>query len=109
VAPTVDDCAECHASVAHDAPAMFSHPAGGVLCQRCAHLARSGRNLPPAARDALRDWLTAQPHPLADAQEAKAHQRLLREFVREHLADDRPLRAFEAWERDALATRGESA
>jgi DNA repair protein RecO (recombination protein O) len=30
----------------------------------------------------------------------RAHQRLLREFVREHLADDRPLRAFDVWERD---------
>ena len=34
VAPTIDDCAECHAAVAADVAAMFSHPAGGVLCQR---------------------------------------------------------------------------
>lgn len=109
VAPTIDNCAECHAIVAAEAPATFSHPAGGVLCQRCAHLARSARTLPPAARAALRDWLSATPHPLTDVQEARAHQRLLREFVREHLADDRPLRAFEVWERDELTGRGESA
>jgi hypothetical protein len=40
-------------------------------------------------------------HQLADANDARAHQRLLREFLREHLADDRPLRAFEVWEQDA--------
>jgi DNA repair protein RecO (recombination protein O) len=107
VAPTIDDCAECHAHVEPDVPAMFSHPAGGVLCSRCAQLARHGRTLPPAARAALRAWLSAQHHPLSDAQEARAHQRLLREFVREHLTDDRPLRAFDAWEREALAQRGE--
>jgi DNA repair protein RecO (recombination protein O) len=28
----------------------------------------------------------------------RAHQRLLREFLREHLTDGRPLRAFETWE-----------
>jgi DNA repair protein RecO (recombination protein O) len=33
-----------------------------------------------------------------DDLEARAHQRLLREFLREHLTDGRPLRAFEAWE-----------
>lgn len=105
VAPTVDVCAECHTSVDADAPATFSHPVGGVLCARCAHLARGGRTLPAAARSALRDWLSGEPHPIVDRQEARAHQRLLREFVREHLADDRPLPAFEAWEHDALAGR----
>ena len=84
---------------------MFSHPAGGVLCAGCAHLARGGRTLPSDARAALRDWLSGASHPIVDAQEARAHQRLLREFVREHLADDRPLRAFDAWEHDVLAAR----
>ena len=68
-----------------------------------------GLALPPEARAALRDWLSAEPHPLTDVQDARAHQRLLREFVREHVADDRPLRAFDAWERDALGARGELA
>lgn len=107
-APTVDNCAECHAVVDAEVPAMFSHPAGGVLCGRCAHL-RSGRTLPAEARSALRDWLSGLAHPLADAQDARAHQRLLREFLREHLADDRPMRAFDAWERDILGVRGEPA
>jgi DNA repair protein RecO (recombination protein O) len=34
---------------------------------------------------------------MSDA-DARAHQRLLREFVVEHLSDGKPLRAFEAWE-----------
>jgi DNA repair protein RecO (recombination protein O) len=35
--------------------------------------------------------------PLGDA-ETRAHQRLLREFLAEHLTDGRPLRALEMWE-----------
>ncbi len=50
VAPTVDTCAECHATVDPSMPATFSHPAGGALCGRCGHLARSARTLPAAAR-----------------------------------------------------------
>lgn len=105
VAPTIDDCAECHAFVGAEESAMFSHPAGGVLCGRCSRLARTGRMLPATARSALRDWLGATEHPLPDPQDVRAHQRLLREFVREHLTDDRPLRAFETWERGTLAAK----
>ena len=97
-APTVDACASCHAAVAADEPAMFSHPAGGVLCGRCARLTSGSRNLPPAARAAMRSWLEGG-HAVLDADgAARAHQRLLREFLREHLADGRALRAFELWE-----------
>jgi DNA repair protein RecO (recombination protein O) len=47
----------------------------------------------------LRVWLSGEHGlpPLSDL-DARAHQRLLREFLHEHLADDRPLRAFEVWE-----------
>ena len=98
VAPTVDDCAECHAAIPVDEPALFSHPAGGVVCARCRTLARTGRTLPASARGALRAWLAGGSHDIDDALEARAHQRLLREFLREHLADDKPLRALDAWE-----------
>jgi len=101
VAPTVDNCAECHTAIDPDSSAIFSHPAGGALCARCGHLARGGRTLPASARGALRDWLGGRAHPLDDPNDVRAHQRLLREFLREHLADDRPLRAFEVWEHDA--------
>lgn len=102
VGPTIDACAECHAPVAADVHAVFSHPAGGALCERCGHLARGGRTLPPAAREALRAWLGGESYALPDANDARAHQRLLREFLREHLADDRPLAAFDVWERELL-------
>jgi DNA repair protein RecO (recombination protein O) len=97
VAPTIDHCAECHDPIDPADGAMFSHPAGGVLCPRCAHLARGGRNLPVSARSALRSWLNGGEYPLADPQEIRAHQRVLREFLREHLAEDRPMRAFDVW------------
>ena len=100
IAPTIDSCADCHGGIEPNAAAMFSHPSGGTLCPRCARLARSGRTLPAEARAALRDWLSAVPHPLNDSHEVRAHQRLLREFLHEHLGDDRPLRAFEVWERN---------
>lgn len=102
VGPTVDHCAECHAPIEPGALAVFSHPVGGTLCERCGQLARSGRTLPPEARAALRDWLAGAEHPLADVSDARAHQRLLREFLREHLPDDRPFTAFDVWERGTL-------
>jgi len=103
VSPTVDTCADCHAAIAPDAPSMFSHPSGGTLCPRCGRLARSGRTLPAEARFALRAWLAGEAYPLASPLDVRAHQRLLREFLREHLGEERPLCAFEAWERDVWA------
>jgi DNA repair protein RecO (recombination protein O) len=100
-APTVDDCASCHDPVDPDRPARFSHPAGGTLCDRCGRMAGTGRVLPVEARSALRGWLAHESPPGAvgqDASSVRAHQRLLREFLREHLTDGRPLQAFESWE-----------
>ena len=97
-APALDACSACHADVPRDEPAMFSHPAGGVLCARCARTVPGSRVVPAAARDSLRAWLGAETHALGDDAQARAHQRLLREFVAEHLNDGRPLRAFELWE-----------
>jgi len=100
VAPTVDVCADCQSPIDPKEAVMFSHPSGGALCNRCSRLARSGRTLPPDARNALRQWLSGEPFALHGPQDVRAHQRLLREFLREHLADERPMRAFEVWERD---------
>lgn len=107
VAPALDECASCHTPIARDDTAMFSHPAGGALCRACARLAVAGRVLPSAARDALREWLGGEPAdtpPALDEAAARAHQRLLREFLHEHLADARPLRAFEVWEHESWST-----
>ncbi|HEY4306539.1 MAG TPA: DNA repair protein RecO [Gemmatimonadaceae bacterium] len=102
VGPAIDDCAECHSAIDPTASAMFSPRVGGTLCDRCGRLARAGRMLPATARDALRAWLGAESHAVTDANEIRAHQRVLREFVREHLDDDRPLNAFDVWERGTL-------
>ena len=100
-APNLDACGACQTELDPGATVRFSHPAGGALCDRCARLAATGRALPAPARLALRAWLSGESEmqPLSDL-DARAHQRLLREFLKEHLADGRPLRAFEVWEHD---------
>lgn len=106
-APTVDACGDCHAPFAPDEPVLFSHPAGGALCQRCGRISR-GRVLPPSARAALTSWLRGERVTLGSEGEAQAHQRLLREFLEEHLTDGRPLKAYTVWERErwqGVATR----
>ena len=105
-APALDDCASCHSAIAADTIASFSHPAGGVLCRRCASLAGSSRQLPPDARESLRTWIVGNDAVLADEPSRRAHQRLLREFVSEHLSDGRPLRAYDVWERSGWAGNG---
>jgi DNA repair protein RecO (recombination protein O) len=97
-APALDVCGECHAELDPVTAVMFSHAAGGALCARCARLAPAGRVLPAVVRDTLRRFVAGKSGaPLADA-ETRAHQRLLREFLAQHLTDGRPLRALELWE-----------
>ncbi|MBA3888964.1 MAG: DNA repair protein RecO [Gemmatimonadaceae bacterium] len=96
-APAVERCSDCHAPFAADEQVLFSHPVGGALCQRCGRIAR-GRLLPPLARAALATWLQGDRLSGIDEAEGRAHQRLLREFLEEHLTDGRPLRAYSAWE-----------
>jgi DNA repair protein RecO (recombination protein O) len=99
-APSLDACVSCHAAISAAASVTFQHRAGGVLCGNCARQAPGARTLPPAARDAIRAWLGRQVPPPLDAPSLRAHQRLLREFLEEHLTDGgRPLRALLAWER----------
>lgn len=97
-APTLDLCADCHTSLGRAETVMFSHRAGGALCVRCGRLAPTGRKLPAEARDMLRDFIEGRHPPMLDDASARAHQRLLREFLAEHLTDGRPLRAMELWE-----------
>jgi DNA repair protein RecO (recombination protein O) len=100
-APALEACASCHAPIPDDVPASFSHPAGGVLCHRCTSLAGSNRLLPADARAALRAWVAGTRTLLTDDLARRAHQRLLREFLLQHLADGRPLRAYDVWERNS--------
>ena len=97
-APSLDSCSACHATVALADTLPFSHTAGGVLCASCARLHPAGRTLPAAERARLGAWMADErPGKMSDP-DSRAHQRLLREFLREHLAQDRGLRAFEMWE-----------
>jgi DNA repair protein RecO (recombination protein O) len=103
-APSLDSCASCHAVIPDDAAASFSHPSGGVLCRRCSALASAARLLPADARATLRTWVAGSAAPLGDEPSRRAHQRLLREFLSEHLTDGRPLRAYDVWERNSWGT-----
>jgi DNA repair protein RecO (recombination protein O) len=96
--PALDVCANCHAPIDRGATVSFSHSAGGALCVRCGSLSTGSRVLPSEARDAIRAWTTGDDASRLAAAEARAHQRLLREFFQEHLGTDRELRAFRVWE-----------
>lgn len=101
--PAVEACSACHGAFAPDAPVLFSHPAGGALCERCGRIAR-GRLLPAPARQALQTWLGGGRVALGSEAAGRAHQRLLREFLEEHLTEGRPLRAYGAWETERWAS-----
>jgi len=96
-APELDACATCHDPLPSERPAPFSHAAGGVLCARCSTRALGARQLPASARAALVAWLGGGLAPLSE-HEGRAHQRLLREFLGEHLTDARGLKAWAVWE-----------
>ncbi len=102
-APTVDVCANCHATLSSDEDATFSHMMGGALCGRCATSAPGGRRLPAAAREALRQWLGGETVELCAEGDQRAHQRLFREFLAQHLPDVRRMPAYAAWESGQLA------
>jgi DNA repair protein RecO (recombination protein O) len=96
-APALDSCALCHAPIAEGADVTFNHRAGGALCATCARTTRGGRKLPAAARQTLNAWARGEAAAI-DAGESRSHLRLLREFLEEHLADGKSLRAFVSWE-----------
>lgn len=99
--PALDLCANCHAELDPAAAVVFSHSAGGALCARCARLASGSRTIPPDARAALRSWVEGSASESLTVQEARAHQRLLREFFLEHVAGERELKAYLVWEHGA--------
>ncbi|HUR91517.1 MAG TPA: DNA repair protein RecO [Gemmatimonadaceae bacterium] len=102
-APALDVCANCHAQLPDEARTPFSHVAGGALCDRCAQLVRGARSIPLEARKALAAWLAGSPMELGSASEGRAHQRLLREFLDQHLSEGKRLTAYAMWEREELS------
>ena len=99
--PALDVCANCDSALAPDARAAFSHSAGGALCARCGALAAGARVIPGEARAAIRSWIDGGVASALGESEARAHQRLFREFFHEHLGTDRELRAYSVWESGA--------
>jgi len=102
--PALAECAECDELLEREEVALFSHAAGGVLCSRCAGLTAGGRKLPAPARAAIAGWMTGDHVSDLGEADARAHQRLLREFLGFHLHDvnatgSRSLRALDMWER----------
>jgi len=97
--PALSECAHCGDAIKEDASAMFTHSAGGSLCARCAALSPGGRKLPAAARNAIAGWMSGAHLAELSPKDARAHQRLLREFLDYHLHDGRELRAYDLWER----------
>jgi DNA repair protein RecO (recombination protein O) len=99
-APSLDLCASCGTPLADEATVKFSHRVGGALCELCAPQHPGSRTLPPDARGVLSTWVNQRPvYPIPHTPAVQSHLRLLREFLQEHLADERPLRAFAVWER----------
>jgi DNA repair protein RecO (recombination protein O) len=98
--PELSSCALCHTPLRDADEVTFSHSSGGVVCPACSKHAPGGRKIPPSARAAIQHWIDVDDYaPISEA-EARSHQRLLREFLGAHLADDRPLRAFAVWEHE---------
>lgn len=95
--PALDHCAECLAAVDPLESARFHPLAGGTLCERCARQNPGGRLLPADARETVRRWMDGEA-PATEERATRAHQRLLREFLEQHIPDPRPLRAYESWE-----------
>lgn len=100
-APSLDACALCHRPIEAEETVPFAHRAGGAVCRSCELMAHAPRSLPPDARRTLMQWAgdpEAASTAVLDEPSIRAHQRLLREFLEEHLGDGRPLRAWVAWE-----------
>ncbi len=97
-APSLELCSACHTGLDPRAELSFSNRAGGALCAQCTPLHPVGRILPAAARSSIVAWTDSRHLETLDARDAQAHQRLLREFLQEHLSDGRSLRAFDVWE-----------
>lgn len=97
-APALEVCAACHRTLDPDTALAFSHAAGGVLCSTCAARAGGSRRLPADARAALVFWTAGEAGLAISETAGRSHQRLLREFLSQHLTDAHSLKAWTVWE-----------
>jgi DNA repair protein RecO (recombination protein O) len=96
-APATEHCASCHADLPAAGDAAFSSEAGGALCDACASGRRGTRRLPAEARLQLGRWRSGRDATMPDEGIQRAHVRLLREFLVQHVTEGAELRAFDAW------------
>jgi len=95
-APALDQCVVC--GEPSEGGLTFSTAQGGALCSVHRRGVRTS-NLAPDDADALAALIAGRiPEPALDERHAAAHRRLLIDFVRQHLAEDRPLPALAFWD-----------
>ena len=95
-APSLDQCAVCGREVSGALAFSASH--GGALCTAHRREARTS-NLAESDAAALRALAAGRlPEPPLEARHEAAHRRLLLQFIRHHLAEQRPLPALAFWD-----------
>lgn len=101
--PTLDRCAVCGAPT--EGAIRFSAVQGGALCRTHGSDAPQVTTLREADRGALAALIVGRlPEPALDARHAGAHRRLLLNFVRHHLAEDRAMPALAFWDAESWNT-----
>lgn len=104
-APSLDACSMCHRTeIGANGALPFSHVAGGIVCPECVRQSPTDRMLPAHARRAIAAWCDGGRVSHVAPGALRSHQRLLREFLHQHLADGRTLRALDAWEHGAWSS-----
>jgi len=96
--PSVGQCARCGEMIP-PGPARFSVSDGGFLCPGCSR-GTMVHTLEPADRAVLELLIAGQPEEVGplEPKHAKAHRRLLVQFVERHVAEGRELPALTIWQ-----------
>jgi DNA repair protein RecO (recombination protein O) len=90
-APIVDYCLGCERELEESEASTFDYPAGGTRCSACARAGGgSGRELPPAAREALAQFVRGR---AVHLDRTGAHWALLARFLAYHLSDGGTIRS----------------
>jgi DNA repair protein RecO (recombination protein O) len=96
-APAIHECA-VDGRMVEPGGAAFSVIDGGFVCAACART-RETSKLGVDDRAILESFVSgAEPDAPVPPRHAKAHRRLLARFIRQHVAENRDLRALDFWE-----------
>jgi DNA repair protein RecO len=95
--PSLESCAVDGADLT-DGEGLFSVAEGGLLCASCG-ASRKTSILPESDRLALMDFVGGRvPTDTLDERHVAAHRRLVARFIHRHVAEDREMKALDAWE-----------